>query len=288
MPNSRPFLVCTVYRPQSAHSQWIDLFEKEISIALTTGLETILKGDFNIDYNPCTNKKWLSLVQLFDLSQLVSESTRVTETTAKIIDHIYTSHPENFTECFISYYSISDRFPVCATRKINCKIIKNEHISSSYRTFKHFNEPLFLTDLESDLSLFSVNSSDIDEDFVKWHEVIMKHLDNHAPVKTKRIKSKKMPEWFTPEITVIQNLRDNCKRRKQWSDFKRYRNKVRQLIRAAKRKYFSDTIANTKDSKTIWQHLRSATNTKKVSSSSLSDELIINDKKKKKFRRRCS
>lgn len=72
-----------------------------------------------------------------------------------------------------------------------------------------------------------------------------------------------MPEWFTPEITVIQNLRDNCKRRKQWSDFKRYRNKVRQLIRAAKRKYFSDTIANTKDSKTIWQHLRSATNTKK-------------------------
>ena len=110
LPNSRPFLVCTVYRPPSAHSQWIDLFEKEISIALTTGLETILMGDFNIDYNPGTNKKWLNLVQLFDLSQLVSESTRVTETTAKIIDHIYTSHPENFTECFISYYSISDHF----------------------------------------------------------------------------------------------------------------------------------------------------------------------------------
>lgn len=63
LPNSRPFLVCTVYRPPSAHSQWIDLLEKELSIALTTGLETIVMGDFNIDYNPCTNRKWLNLVQ---------------------------------------------------------------------------------------------------------------------------------------------------------------------------------------------------------------------------------
>ena len=33
LPNSKPFLVCSVYRPPNAHSEWIDLFEEELSIA---------------------------------------------------------------------------------------------------------------------------------------------------------------------------------------------------------------------------------------------------------------
>ena len=57
------------------HSSWINLFEEDLSIAQATGLEFILMGDFNIDFNSCTNNKWLNFLQLFDLSQLVSEPT---------------------------------------------------------------------------------------------------------------------------------------------------------------------------------------------------------------------
>ena len=57
MPNSKPFLVCTVYRPPSAHSEWIDLFEEEMLIAQATGLEYILMGDFNIDLTSSTNSR---------------------------------------------------------------------------------------------------------------------------------------------------------------------------------------------------------------------------------------
>ena len=48
-PNSKPFLICSTYRPPNVQSNWIDLFEEEHSIAQTTGLELILMGDFNID-----------------------------------------------------------------------------------------------------------------------------------------------------------------------------------------------------------------------------------------------
>ena len=279
LPNSRPFLICTVYRPPSAKSEWIELFEKELSVAQTTGLEIILMGDFNIDYSPRVNQKWHRMVQLFDLSQLVKEPTRITESTATIIDHVYSTHPEHITECFISHFSISDHFPVCFSRKINCKISKNDHITTTYRCFKHFDESRFLTDLEIEFSNFSADSSDIDLDFFTWHQLIMKHLDNHAPVKTKRVKQKRLPQWFTPEITHIQRLRDNSKRLKQWSDFKKYRNKARQLISSAKRKYFSDAISNNKDSKFIWQHLRSVNANKKTSSNNFPEELIVNDEK---------
>ena len=57
LPNAKPFLICTVYRPPSSNSEWIDQFEEELSIAQATGLEVILMGDFNIDDTVPSNKK---------------------------------------------------------------------------------------------------------------------------------------------------------------------------------------------------------------------------------------
>ena len=42
LPNSKPFLVCTLYRPPDSKSEWIDLFKEEVLIAQTTGLELII------------------------------------------------------------------------------------------------------------------------------------------------------------------------------------------------------------------------------------------------------
>ena len=188
---------------------------------------------------------------------------------------VYSSHPENITECFISHFTISNHFPVCFTRKTNFKVIKNDHLTTSYHCFKKFDDILFLNDLQNDLNSFSANSSGVDEDFSTWHRIIMKHLNNHAPIKTKGVKHKRLPEWYTPEITLTQKLRDNSKRRKQWSEYKHYRNKIRDLIRS----YFSESIINTKDSKFIWKHLHSINSPTTNSSKTLPDELIINGQK---------
>ena len=154
---AKPFLLCTTYRPPNSQAEWIDLFEEEVSAAQAIGLEIILMGDPNIDYLACTNSKWLNLVKLFDLSQLVQEHTRVTQSKATLIDDVITTDPENIIECFTSNLSISDHYPVCFTRKVNCKIHKSSHITASYRCFKHFDEPFFLNELETDITSFTAN-----------------------------------------------------------------------------------------------------------------------------------
>ena len=53
----------------------MDLFDEELCVAQASGLEIILMGGFNIDYISCTNRKWLNLAQLLDVSPLVSEPT---------------------------------------------------------------------------------------------------------------------------------------------------------------------------------------------------------------------
>ena len=47
----------------------------------------------------------------------------------------------------------------------------------------------------------------------------------------------------------------------------------------AKRKHFSDSVKQSKDTRAIWQHFRKINNNDKSSDSSLSDEIIINNER---------
>lgn len=277
MPNSKSFLLCTVYRPPSAHTEWIDLFEEELSLAQATGSELILMGDFNIDLTSCTNNRWMNLIQLFDLSQLISTPTRITQSSSTLIDHIYTSNPEFIIESFVPHYGMSDHFPVCLSRKVNSKILKAKHLTKSYRCFKKFEENRFLSDLFQDLENFELNRQVVDEDFDALHFILTQCLDKHAPIKTKRVKSARLPVWYSPEIGEARKARDNFKRLKQWQSYKKFRNKTRNLIRKAKRHHFTDAIDNSKDTRLIWQHLREINNGQASSTNNLPDELVIND-----------
>ena len=49
------------------------------------------------------------------------------------------------------------------------------------------------------------------------------------------------------------------------------------LIRQAKRKYFSNCINNSKDTRSIWKHLRNVNSGSNSDSSNLPEELVIND-----------
>ena len=51
------------------------------------------------------------------------------------------------------------------TRKVSCKIPKTEHITTSYRCFKIYDEQNFLADLHHDLCNFETNRETIDKDY---------------------------------------------------------------------------------------------------------------------------
>ena len=73
----------------------------------------------------------------------------------------------------------------------------------------------------------------------------------------------------------MQNRRDTSKRLKRWDDNRKFRNKTRQLIKQAKRKYFSESVNNCKDTKVILKPLRTVTTGSK--SSNLPSEIIVNN-----------
>ena len=49
VPNSKSFLICSVYRPPSAKAEWIETFSKQIDDSSSKCAEIYIMGDINID-----------------------------------------------------------------------------------------------------------------------------------------------------------------------------------------------------------------------------------------------
>ena len=96
----------------------------------------------------------------------------------------------------------------------------------------------------------SLSNKHVDGDFTLWLLIFQGKLDKHVPIKPRRVKSKRLPDWFTPDILSTRRTRDTFKRAKHWTQYKLYQNKTRNLIRTAKKKHFSESITSEKDTRT--------------------------------------
>ena len=75
----------------------MDRFEQLFETVFNEGKEIILLGDLNKDLlNPNAHREWLVLTESQGLSQLATQPTRDTTNTSTLIDHIHSSHEDNF------------------------------------------------------------------------------------------------------------------------------------------------------------------------------------------------
>ena len=107
-------------------------------------------GDFNRDLlNEQIKKPWLEYLEPFGLIQKVNQATRKTSNSETLIDHIYCTMQENLNSIDVPQIGLSDHFPIFLTRKTNCSVPKLSHHTISYRSYKHFDEQNFISDLQS-------------------------------------------------------------------------------------------------------------------------------------------
>ena len=272
----KSFLFGYHYRPPSSLSDWFNKVENTLESTFRENKETILLGDFNINYinQKSVNSNWNNITSSFSLEQLVNQPTRVTENTATIIDHIYTNSSSNITEMSIPKVSISDHYAVCFTRKHTSKPLKrNKHTLISYRSQKHFDEKSFRESLE-ELPWSTIDVFDDPDDALDIFNSMFKQvLDSHAPLRTKRVKHEHQPDWFNEDIANAIKLRDAAKEALDNELFKYWRGRVKSLIKNAKKSFYSQNInIKEKNPKKLWKNLKELSNKSKVH-----QNIIIND-----------
>ena len=85
--------------------------------------------------------------EMYQLSQLINEPTRITATSSTLIDHFITNKPEQICRSGVIHTGITDHSLIYAIRKINSTQHKNTGNTAEIRNMKHFNEQKFLNDL---------------------------------------------------------------------------------------------------------------------------------------------
>ena len=90
-------------------------------------------------------KKIKTLYELYQLSQLIDEATRVTMTASSLIDHMGTNTQDKISDSGVIHTGLSGHSLVFAIRKIS--VVKKQEKKVELRNMKKFDHQKFVEDL---------------------------------------------------------------------------------------------------------------------------------------------
>ena len=151
-PHPRPFFVSTWYRPPNSPKDIFRQFESLVDKVDYEQKDFYLLGDLNCNMHDGSNNHNSStltnILDIYGLSQLISEPTRITPTSRTLIDLCITSSPEKINSGVV-HLGISDHSLAFMTLK-HVKICYERtgiHRTVETRVFKNFNHHHFLDDV---------------------------------------------------------------------------------------------------------------------------------------------
>ena len=183
--------VCCVYRPLSSNASWIHSFYAYISQLTLVTSSCVIISDLNYDL---LKSSAISdeLAASFDLKQLICSPTRITTTSATLINYIYTynvkAHISGLTELHIAdhlaKFCVIDAYKDKASQR---------HLVMQFRSFKGLDATALVNDLQS-LKL-SVDSVQISTNNIANHfqSQFTDIWNQHAPLVKRKIRHKATP-----------------------------------------------------------------------------------------------
>lgn len=259
--NKLGIAVGIIYKPPLISSTCFTELESVLSNVYPESDNVILMGDFNVDFlYPTTSTSNLkSILNSFNLVQIVDQPTRVTDTSASLIDIICISNNLKVLHCdTLDLLNMSDhRMVFC---EVNITTSKPQPKSVPFRNFKNFD----LNEFSNDANLIEWNRvgniTNINDKVTFLNNAITLLFDIHAPVENTIINKKKCP-YITDNIKFMIKLKDKAYRRylksknaTHYDYYKDLRNYVTQAIRHEKIAYFKFQLnANKNNPKKLWK-----------------------------------
>jgi hypothetical protein len=259
----QPFILCCVYSPPSAKFDLPERLQSLLDALSDEKVPLILTGDFN--RNLLTDRSFAENLRAeFHLTQLITEPTRITGSSATLLDHIYTSQKNLIAESGTVNMHVSDHNAVFCTLNNTHDVHRIKRLIT-YRLLRRVNQGALHVDLKQLPWSILDQFDDIDDITDTFNRLVLSVWDDHAPLKTKPApKEKHNQPWMTYEIHNLTRQRDALyykarytKSENDWITYKTQRNKCTNAIRVAKRAFLADSSRG--NSKTFWRQIKSST-----------------------------
>ena len=213
----KKILIAAIYKlPDSNASTFTDSLEKTLCNFTTNEIETTLLGDFNFNcmaLNSAT-KNFKRLTNLYQLKQLITKPTRITEDSRTLIDLFLTSRPELY-ETGVIPVGYSDHCAIVGIRKLH-RVKPPPLQLLDIRNYKNYDPAaLFKDDLQYvpwDIPEQSKSSENPNEVWNSFKDHFLTEAVKQAPVVTHRVRGNTLP-WLTPEIKNLTQEREHFHKR---------------------------------------------------------------------------
>jgi len=277
-PYTREFVLVTIYKPPAVTQLklFLDALEKMLTEIQKLGLEVIITGDMNIDLfeKSSASIQILNITRTYGLKQVISEATRVTNSSSKLLDHLYVPNITNYSVSGVYRNGgFSDHEMIYVIRK-HVKIERIPPLTITTRFWNKVNFDQVTTEVQDvDWTFIASKTSTIDEKTNLFNKTLLKIVDKHAPLKKMKVRGSTNP-WMNGEIIRLRRERDRAYRllRKIKPDeepnkyeiqhqlYKKLKNKTNNLIRQTEKNYFnSEFKRNAKSTTKTWNTMNQLT-----------------------------
>lgn len=293
LKKSSPIFLCSIYRPPAKGKDLVMVerlsrYIKDCLKNLPKNPEVFILGDLNCNFNKPNNLTRIlkDCLVSCNLKQFIDKDTRTTISSSTLID-LFISNSEHICHSSVIDMGLSDHSFIYAIHKwkrvkIPAKVIKS-------RSFRNFNKENFLYDLHSVNWNEILNKDNLDTACNIFNEFVTNIIDQHAPIKSSRVKGN-CPQWLNDDLIHAIKERDFLKKKASktkliadWDKFKFKRNQVNKMKERLKGHHYGNKInEDASDPKRLWKTLKELVpdkENKNVPSSISKNDMEINDPK---------
>ena len=288
-------IIGTIYRPPGTD---ITQFNKKLEAVVVKiqkeNKKCYIMDDYNINllnYDVHNNTaEFTDMMYANSFIPLVTRPTRITQSSATLIDNIFTNDLENLATSMqgILVADITDHFPVAYINTEYSNLEKEITVLKRVSTAR--NRTLFLNAI-SNLDWSDIySSSDTQSAFSAFHEKLIKLYDMYIPKQKVQIKYNTRKPWLSDGLknAIRQKnklYRKSVKIRTSYNkvSYKTYQRTLKKIMLNEEKRYYANLLAtNRGNMKKTWVILKGIVNKNKFNQSQskfkLSDGTITNDK----------
>ena len=237
-----------------------------------------LLGDINIDFlktdEHSPTSSFVDTLYSYNVFPLITKPTRVTKTSATLIDHILTNNldSESRHKQGILCTDISDHYAVFHISKNNKNLNDNTVVPKLSRDMRLQNVQKYVNEINAVNREQVTESNDPQMAYSEFHKIISLNYNKSFPYRKFTKKYHNNKPWLTASLKesirvknkLYKNRNKGSNHEERLARYKRYRNKLNHILRAAERKHFKDQILEHKANlKKSWQIIKMVINKRK-------------------------
>ena len=288
--NKRTIVGVVYRRPKTNFRDFIHALTQILTNLAKTNTNNYIMGDFNLDLLQANTQNNVNeLIHTFNSHFhycTITHPTRVKQTSATLLDHVWTNDMHRNTCNGIVHTQISDHFPIFSIFQADSHppYIPNS-TQITYRPYNDENINKFKIEMENTNWQPILDSPDIEESLTDFQNILSEAYNNCFPLVTKTIKNKHLSKpYITTEIKNLINERNKLQRKSlKWpitygKQYRQLRNKINQMIQSAKAEYYKTKLRDSKsDVKKSWSVINEVLNRKKQDDTRPNPALITPD-----------